>query len=104
MHEGDIANTEASNRLLRSGLRGGQWDYHIIPYKINWNAVKKAYRPWVQVRGKKYYQHLFFVCFISKEKLDYVLNFEYKYKLGDCITLCEKDKECPKLGKTYNQR
>ena len=41
--------TEESNRLLRSGSLGGQWDNHIIPYKINWNKVKKGYRYWVKV-------------------------------------------------------
>ena len=46
---GDIMPTEESERLLRSGSVGGQWDDHIIPYKINWNAVKKEYRWWVKV-------------------------------------------------------
>ena len=27
----------------------------------------------------------------------YVLKFEYGHKLGDCLTFCEKDLECPDL-------
>ena len=27
----------------------------------------------------------------------YVLKYEYGYKLGDCLTFCEKDAECPDL-------
>ena len=49
LEEGDIMPTEESRRLLRSGVLGGQWDNHIIPYKINWNKVKKGYRYWVKV-------------------------------------------------------
>ena len=41
--------SEGSERLLRSGQVGGQWDYHVIPYEIDWRTVKPAYKPWVQV-------------------------------------------------------
>ena len=30
-------------------------------------------------------------------KMWYVLKFEYGHKLGDCLTFCEKDLECPEL-------
>ena len=38
-------------------------------------------------------------------KLNYVFNFEYKYKLGDCVTFCERSK-CKDLlkGKPYSKR
>lgn len=35
--------------------------------------------------------------------MDYVLNFEYNYKLGDCITFCEYD-SCKKLKRKWNTR
>ena len=84
LYEGDIKLSEGDEAMLRSGLLGRQWDYHIIPYQIDWRAVKNAYKPWVQA------------------KLDYVFNFEYKYKLGDCFQFCERTKECPKLKEKYN--
>ena len=35
--------------------------------------------------------------------MDYVLNFEYSYKLGDCITFCEYN-SCKKLNRKWNKR
>lgn len=33
-----------------------------------------------------------------------MFNFEYKYKLGDCITFCERQKCRKQFGKKYNRR
>ena len=37
-------------------------------------------------------------------KLGYVLSYEYKYKLGDCITWCHLDNECRQTGKNFSTR
>jgi len=75
-----IIKTSREERLDRNAMTGSQWDYHVIPYKIIWDSLggKKNYKPWI------------------KAKIDYVMNFEYGHKLGDCITLCEIE-NCKKM-------
>ena len=46
--------------------------------KIDWKGIHKNYKPWVRL------------------KLEYIMNYEYGHKLGDCITWCDVSKgECP---------
>ena len=37
------------------------------------------------------------MCACLQAKMWYVLKYEYGYKLGDCLTFCDKDAECPDL-------
>ena len=71
--EGDI---EPGNGGMRSGALSDRWDYHMLPYVIDFEKVPQGYRPWVRM------------------KLAYILELEYRHKLGDCIRLCERS-SCP---------
>ena len=42
------------------------------------------------------YKKWFLLCDKFQAKIDYVMNFEYGHKLGDCITLCEIE-NCKKM-------
>ena len=49
LEEGDILMTENTRSLLRNGRLGRQWDYHVIPYMIDFKAVDEKYHYWVKV-------------------------------------------------------
>jgi len=82
--EGDIVITQVNRDMsnqgkassARNGLLNYRWEYNIWPYVLDYNAVPRPYRLWVRL------------------KLDYVMEHEYKQKLGDCLTLCERSR-CP---------
>ncbi|XP_023349589.1 zinc metalloproteinase nas-4 isoform X2 [Eurytemora carolleeae] len=61
----------------RNGNLDDRWEYNTWPYEVDWKKVPKEFRSWVKI------------------KFNYVVNIEYKNKLGDCIHLCERS-SCPK--------
>jgi len=74
--QGDIVASQSEILSNRDGLLSSRWPYNIWPYVISWEQIPGPYRLWVKLQ------------------FHYVLQFEYKHKLGDCIHLCERS-ECP---------
>jgi len=77
LREGDI-DMEQVATAGRNGKLDSRWDYNIMPFSIDWSGITQQYKSWV------------------RHRIDYVLHWEYRKKLGDCILLCERHIDCPK--------